>query len=292
MSNIFDPRITPLRLDVAAKVLEGRVDAPEFVEPNLKQLRLPSTMIYKAADNQSEAVNQLLFGEWFDVYREENGWVWGQSKVDDYVGYIRADTLMSPTDTPPNSVVKMSRTPVFSRPSIKSSISMMLDLNARVHVDPDNDRLIDDRFSYVDGAGWILTDAVRPLGHVEFDPAGVAVRFLGAAYVWGGRSTIGCDCSGLTQAALMACGIRAPRDADMQEEELGKEVAYGHDFVSVKRNDLVFWSGHVGIMLDETRLLHANAHFMTVTVEPLVIAAERIERSTGPVTSIKRLSGF
>ncbi len=292
MSPIFDPRITPLRLDIAARVLEGQVEVPQFADANLKQVRLPTAMMLKAADPEAEAVSQLLYGESFDVYEESNGWAWGQSKVDDYVGYVRTEALGAPPEDEPNHCIKMARTPVFSRPSVKSHIRMLLDLNARVYVAHNHDRLTDDRYTFIEGLGWVLTEALRPIDQPEGDPAAVAQRFLGAAYVWGGRSTVGCDCSGLVQASLLACGIECPRDADMQEEALGQEVAYGPNYTGLRRNDLVFWRGHVGIMLSDQHFLHANAHFMTVTVEPLVEAADRINRSTGPVTSIKRLPGY
>jgi cell wall-associated NlpC family hydrolase len=115
---------------------------------------------------------------------------------------------------------------------------------------------------------------------MESDFAAVAQRFVGAPYVWGGKTASGIDCSGLVQVALQAAGVEAPRDTDMQEAALGKIVN------DVQRGDLVFWKGHVGVMLDETQILHANAHHMAVAIEKLADAIARIDH---PVTSIKRL---
>jgi cell wall-associated NlpC family hydrolase len=123
------------------------------------------------------------------------------------------------------------------------------------------------------------------------DFVAIAEGLLGMPYLWGGKTTLGLDCSGLVQTALAAVGIRAPRDSDMQENELGSPVEVRPDLSGLQRGDLVFWKGHVGIMMDATRLLHATGHTMTVTIEPLAVAEERIRtKSYGPITAIKRLS--
>jgi cell wall-associated NlpC family hydrolase len=108
---------------------------------------------------------------------------------------------------------------------------------------------------------------------------------VGVPYVWGGKTAAGLDCSGLIQTALQAVGKAAPRDTDMMEKALGELTALSQ----VRRGDLVFWKGHMGVMLDESRLLHANAFHMTVAIEPLEDAVARIKTAAGPVTSVKRL---
>jgi cell wall-associated NlpC family hydrolase len=125
----------------------------------------------------------------------------------------------------------------------------------------------------------------RHLAPAEKDFVAVAEHFLGVPYVWGGKTAAGLDCSGLIQTALQATGKAAPRDTDMMEKALGDVVALSQ----LHRGDLVFWKGHMGMMLDETRLLHANAFHMAVAIEPLAEAIARIEKVAGPVTSVKRL---
>ena len=112
----------------------------------------------------------------------------------------------------------------------------------------------------------------------------VAEQFLNAPYVWGGKTASGIDCSGLIQVALQAAGIECPRDTDMQEKALGDAIA-----AATQRGDLVLWKGHVGVMLDGERLLHANAWHMMVAVEPLAEAVSRIEKIAGPILSVRRL---
>jgi cell wall-associated NlpC family hydrolase len=120
---------------------------------------------------------------------------------------------------------------------------------------------------------------LSPIGVFETDPAGVAERFLGAPYQWGGRESLGLDCSGLIQQALYACGRACPRDSD-QQAALGQPAPRE----SLRRGDLVFWRGHVGMMLDEARMIHANAFHMGVSIEPLAEALSRI----GPATGFRR----
>jgi cell wall-associated NlpC family hydrolase len=118
----------------------------------------------------------------------------------------------------------------------------------------------------------------------------VAEQFLHAPYLWGGKSFGGLDCSGLVQVALAAAGIDAPRDTDMMFAELGAAVEIGGDLAGLRRGDLVFWKGHIGIMRDAETLLHANAHHMQVASEPLRGARDRIlAKSFGPITGVRRI---
>jgi cell wall-associated NlpC family hydrolase len=282
--SLFDPRVVPMRLDLAARILEGHVEAPRFADPHLCQVQVPTVMMRKAPDPEAEAVSQLLYGEPFDAYEESDGWVWGQSKVDDYVGYIRADSLSTTVQAATHRVA-VAHTLAFSRPSIKSAVRHVLPFNARVTADAH-----EDRFVLIPDMGWVIAAHLKLASEHERDPAQLAELFSNATYLWGGREPMGCDCSGLVQSVLLACGIRAPRDSDMQEAQLGHDVAYGPNFSGLARNDLVFWSGHVGIMRDAHIVVHANAFFMGVTAEPLTTAVDRISRTAGPVTRVKRLT--
>ena len=136
---------------------------------------------------------------------------------------------------------------------------------------------------------FVPTRHIAELGRNAPDFVAVAERFLGVPYLWGGKTRLGLDCSGLVQVAMSAAGLDCPRDSDMQQAELGGNVRVHADLDGLELGDLVFWKGHMGIMTDAFLLLHANAHHMAVAIEPLRAAVDRIARSGLAVTAIKRL---
>jgi hypothetical protein len=219
--------------------------------------------------------SELLFGEAFTVYDCAHGWAWGQAANDLYVGYLRQDALTQTFAADAQVTALMA--PVFSAADLKTPVRDLLPLNSAVPVlarQGDYVRIGDSRYLH--------RRHLEPSALKDF--VAIAERFLGVAYVWGGKTAAGLDCSGLIQTALQATGKTAPRDTDMMEKALGDAVSLS----DIKRGDLVFWKGHMGVMLDEARLLHANAFHMAVAIEPLAEAMARIEKSAGPVTSVKR----
>jgi cell wall-associated NlpC family hydrolase len=130
---------------------------------------------------------------------------------------------------------------------------------------------------------------LAPVDAAEPDFVAVAERFLGVPYLWGGKTSLGVDCSGLVQVALTACRIACPRDSDMQEQALGAPVSTDAGFTNLRRGDLIFWKGHVAIVRDAETLLHANAFHMAVAIEPLAAAIARIRAIESEVTRVKRM---
>jgi cell wall-associated NlpC family hydrolase len=130
---------------------------------------------------------------------------------------------------------------------------------------------------------------LAPVDAFVRDFVSVAEEHLGAPYLWGGRESTGVDCSGLVQASLERAGISSLRDTDMQEATLGERLPEPIDFTTLARGDLVFWKGHVGIMMDAERMIHASGFQMRVVIERLDIAMARISRTAGHVTTIRRL---
>jgi hypothetical protein len=222
--------------------------------------------------------NELFFGDCVTLFEVEDGWAYVQTVCDSYVGYTDPAALAEPLDTD-HRVVTLS-TPLLARPDVKSAALDMLPLNAAVKV---LERVRG--FARIAPDGYVFAGHLAPQDRKAEDWVATAERFVGTPYVWGGKTHAGIDCSGLVQTALASAGIAAPRDTDQQEAALGEDVP----FLTRKRGDLVFWNGHVGIMLDETRLLHANAFHMQVEIEPLEDAVARNAPVSGPVTAIKRL---
>lgn len=280
----LDPRITLARPDLTSSALEGLAPATRYANTIPRQCVVPIAAIRKTLAPGSEQVDQLLFGEAFEVLEDHGGFAFGQATRDSYVGYVDLGALSSPIMAPTHRVTAL-RTYAFAEPGIKTTPLGLYSTNTLVTVEAR-----EGRFCKIARSGWMVAEHLAPIGEeIDDDPAQVAERFLGAPYLWGGRSSLGLDCSGLVQQALYACGRGCPRDSD-QQQALGSPLEIGADLQGVQRNDLVFWRGHVGIMLDGERLLHANAHHMTVAIEPLAEAAKRIEGAgSGPPVRYRRL---
>jgi cell wall-associated NlpC family hydrolase len=271
-----DKRLTPARPDLAAAHLKGTVDAPRYAEGEKFSVAVGRTGLRVRPSTDAAQDSELLFGELFIVYDRSQGWAWGQAANDLYVGYVAEDALATPFAT--QGRVSALLAPVFPGPDLKTPVRDLLPLNAAVPV-------LAREGDYVKIADGHYLHQRHLASETEKDFVAVAERFLGAPYVWGGKTAAGLDCSGLIQTALQGIGKAAPRDTDMMEKALGDTVPVS----DVRRGDLIFWKGHMGVMLDESRLLHANAFHMTVAIESVAEAVARIEKTTGPVTSIKRL---
>lgn len=275
---MLDPRLTLMRDGRAAVDLEGVAPAAAYLEPKTRQLAGPTAAIRREPKATSEQMDQLLFGELFDVLEEKDGWAFGQARRDGYVGFVEASTLAGePTET--SHWVSALRTYAFSEPNIKSAPTGLYSMNALIAVEAREGRFVRGA-----GAGWFIEDHLTPIGVGEIDHTEVAERFLGAPYQWGGRESLGLDCSGLVQQALYACARACPRDSD-QQAELGAPVERN----ALERGDLVFWKGHVAIITGDNAIVHANAHHMMVAREALDQAIERIRAAgAGEPTAFRR----
>jgi cell wall-associated NlpC family hydrolase len=278
----FDPRITPARPDLAAKALEGKVAAARYVEGRLCEVIEPQAPQRGEPQPDAPLVTEALKGERVTIYDSNSeGWAWGQLAADGYVGWLPSGAL-GPAGATPTHKVSALRTLAFPGPSIKLPPLEALPFGARLVVARTQDRMaVTTLGAYVPSAHLV------PIDQNETDFVAVAERFLGAPYLWGGKTSLGLDCSGLVQVALTACGISCPRDSDMQERALGTAVSA--DPSTLVRGDLVFWKGHVAIVRDGLSLLHANAFHMAVAIEPLAGAIARIRSGGSEVTSVRRI---
>ncbi|MCA3561957.1 MAG: C40 family peptidase [Aestuariivirga sp.] len=279
----LDQRLHAYRPDLADAALAGQVEAGRFVEPRLMQVIEPVVTVHRAPRFDAMQLTQALFGEQVNLFNEKEGWAWVQLSADGYVGYVNGNAL-SPHVTPSTHRVAVPSTFMYPEANLKSLPATLLTLNARVTVTSGTGA-----FSQLSNGRFVFTAHLRRADDFEADFVAVAEMFRHVPYYWGGKSVHGLDCSGLVQLSLEACGRPALRDSDMQEQTLGGNLpANGLD--SLKRGDLVFWNGHVGIMTDGKTLLHANGHHMMVVAERLKDAVERIAAKYGQVTSVKRLA--
>lgn len=277
-----DPRLNAYRPDLADAALEGRVEATRFVAPRLMQVVDPVVSVHKAPRFDAVQTTQALLGETVKLFEEEEGWAWVQLAGDGYVGYVNGNALSSQLAAPTHRV-SVPSTFIYPEASLKSQPAVPVTLNARVTVTGENGP-----FSQLHTGRFIFTAHLKPIGEFAAGYVEVAEMFLHVPYYWGGKSVQGLDCSGLVQLALEAAGQSALRDSDMQEATLGRRLMV-NDLDGLARGDLVFWSGHVGIMTDQHTLLHANGHHMMVVAEPLKAAENRIAARYGEISSIRRL---
>lgn len=275
----FDPRETLVRNGLADARLEGVLSAERYASIAPRQLTLPFAPILASPDG-GEQVDQILFGERFDVLESRNGFLLGQAVRDSYVGWVAAAGLAQEIESPTHWVAVPS-TLAFAEPSIKSRATAPIPMNSLVRIEEEAESLSRDA-----RIGWMPRSHLLPIGTLLSDPAAVALAFLNAPYLWGGRGGGGVDCSGLVQQALLACGMASARDSD-QQEFLGAPAPPD----ALARGDLVFWKGHVAMMIDKRRMAHANAFHMAVAVEPLDTACARIaERGGGAPIAYRRLT--
>jgi cell wall-associated NlpC family hydrolase len=279
----FDPRLTPARPDLAAAYLKGRVHAARFVDGELKRVIAPVAPLRRRPAPDAPLDTEALYGERVTVYETtDEGWVWGQLQLDSYVGWLPSEAVGN-AGTEATHWVNALATFVFPGPNIKLPPLMALSFGSRVTVARG-----EGEFAVTDAGGFVPTRHLAPRNFIEPDFVAVARRFIGVPYLWGGRSSLGLDCSGLVQLALQAAGYACPRDSDMQAA-FGEAVPFSDDLAAVRRGDLVCWKGHIGIVSTAGMLLHANAFHMAVAEEPLVEAVARIRGSGAEIATVRRL---
>ncbi|MBJ6126316.1 C40 family peptidase [Microvirga splendida] len=280
----FERRITPVRADLADERLRGQVEAERFTSGTVKRTIASFCPLHRHPSQEARMDTQAIFGESVTVYDEHEGYAWVQLHDDGYVGYVPSAAL-GQVGPEPTHKVSAIRTFIYPGPNLKLPYQDYLTLNSRVTVTETQGE-----YAQLATGGWVFAAHLSDLDAYQADYVGMAERFLHTPYLWGGKTSLGLDCSGLVQSVLTAAGIKAPRDSDMQERDLGTPVEVKPDLSGLQRGDLVFWDGHVGLMMDEANLIHATGYSMTVMIEPLAVAEERIRlRSYGPISAIKRL---
>ena len=219
---------------------------------------------------------QLLLGEAFHLSKQDGDWSHGRAEKDGYQGYVKTADLEPATAN--SHWVSTLFSHAYATPNLKSMDQVSLPFGAQVTVTAQSGKFCKTT------KGFIPHQHLRPIGTFFSDPIQVAMMFLGAPYLWGGNSASGIDCSGLVQAACLACGSECPGDTGPQQEFFSSFSG------AWAKGQLVFWPGHVALTISADKLIHANAHAMAVTVEGIETTVERIsDAGDGPIVHRARL---
>jgi len=274
---VSDRRLTPANGRVAASQLRGQVAAEGFIDGTPATIAQPVVDLCAAPAGARD--RQMLLGAQVTVYERRDDWAFVQANRDGYVGYVGEAALGAPAG--PTHRVTSSATHIYASESFKSPDLMHVPFGAQVTVIAEHAQFFETP------QGFIPKPHLRPVAEVFEDPDAVAQLFVGAPYLWGGNSSRGIDCSGLVQAAYHACGFECGGDSDMQRDGLGVLLP---DDAPLMRGDLVFWAGHVAMMLDSETMIHANAHHMAVVYEGLAQATDRIKvQGDGDILARRRV---
>lgn len=277
----LDPRLTPAREDLAASWLKDKVTAARYVDPKRAAIAAPVASLYRSPEINQSIETQLIHGEPVDIFEQKGDWAWVQSVRDGYVGYVHASQIAAEEKETTHRVSNIG-TFVYPAATYKSTPSSSLSYGSLVTVTGEKDGM-----SELASGGFVPSVHLAPLEFHGDEIVAEAFRFLGVPYLWGGRSHLGLDCSALIQLVLQACNYKAPRDSDLQERFLGRPV----DRDDVQGGDLVFFRGHVGLMVDESTLIHANDRAMAVSIDDLdEYIRWRTKNGSTPVKMFKRIS--
>lgn len=287
----LDRRLHAFRDDLADKRLKDQVNAAQYVDGADNVVCAPTAPIHRHPDASSTMETEALMGEIFTVFDQSEGWCWGQLKSDNYVGYMPAGSLVSnSTAVSTNAQIIVQRSFVYPKAELRDPPLMQLTMNARLHAagTAETRGTLYQFVTLPDGRkGAVIARHIQSPETHEEDWVSMAEQFLHVPYLWGGRSSIGLDCSALVQISRQTVGKPTLRDSDMQGK-MGQKLELTSDFSGLQRGDLIFWPGHVAIMLDATNILHCNGYHMATEIEPLAQAEARIAAHYGKISHAMR----
>ncbi len=233
----------------------------------------PSVFMKSEPNETSSLETECLFGETVEILDNHLDWVFCKLKTDNYCGWIKKEGLGELKN--PTHRVLVQRTFIYISKTPKSNSLFYLPMGAKISVQNVKSNWAEINFYYDNKTqtGYVPTKHIVKLHHKVKDWVKVAQLLEGTPYKWGGRDTIGLDCSALLQLSYQTYGESLPRNTSQQIRCKKKYIKNVND---LKRGCVIFWEGHVGIMIDNLNCIHANAFHMKTKTEPLFQIIKRM----------------
>ena len=238
---------------------------------------LTITNLYKKPSIKSEIVTQMIYGDSFSISKKSKKWLKIKIKEDGYNGFIKNRKF--PKFLKPTHKVNVLKSNVFKFPNEKRGIAQ-ISFGSKIRVTENGKKFL--RFS----KGWIDKNDVKPIDFKETNPFRKIFIFKNIKYMWGGKSFKGIDCSALIQVFLNFNNKFCPRDAKDQVKFFKKNIKLN----KIKKNDIIYWKGHVALALSNKKLIHAYGPMKKTVVMGISETIRRIEQTAKlKVIGIKRL---
>lgn len=267
------------------------VKKEDYIKINILSIAKSVVPLRAFSNNNKELETECLFGEKCEVLSVSEEWVFCKLIKDKYRGWIKKSSLG--LEVYPTHKINVKNSIIFDKPNVKSRPYAYLSFGSELEVTSTNNNWSKIYFSK--GSKYffkyIPTNHLVDINYIKKDWVNTAEIFLHTPYKWGGKSFLGIDCSALSQLALFSKCQKAFRNSSQQEKQIGKLIYNQRDEIklqNLKRGDLIFWKGHVGIMINEKEIIHANAHHACVEKENLINTISRMNKNGLQIKAIKR----
>ena len=233
--------------------------------------------LHKKPSTKSEIVTQMIYGDTFSISKKTNKWIKVKIKEDNYKGYLQNKKFSN--FIKPTHKINVLKAKVYKL-SNKNKITHKLSYGSKIKVTGYNSKFF--KFS----KGWISKNDMKPISYKEKNPFKKIFIFKNVKYKWGGKSFDGIDCSALVQVFLNFNNRFCPRDAKDQVKYFKKNVK----LKNIKKNDMIFWKGHVAVALSNKKLIHAYGPMKKTVIMDIDKTIHRIYQTANlKVIGIKRL---
>ena len=234
--------------------------------------------VYKSTNIKSEVVTQLLYGDQFKKIKKKGSWIKIKNDLDNYKGFIKIKNF-SLKQKNTHKVYKL-RANLYSKPDLKSKIKNKISFGSKLKIIKKKNKFY--KFDNL----WIHQNDLKKINYKTKNIFKNVNQFVNVKYKWGGKHFNGIDCSGLVQLFFNFNNKFCPRDAKDQIKYFKKKIK----LENIKKNDLIFWKGHVAIAISKNRLIHAYGPFKKTVIMSISKTINRIYKTANlKVIGIRRI---